>query len=211
MLTLREMEFDWTNLDLNKETLKLLHLNGGIKKTVSYQGTICNFQNHETADKRNYAELLVKRILNAKKIKKDNATEALAAMQIALKSLIVDYEEKDFELLIELIISRAGLKRVGVAGKQEEFTDLEFEHPISRDMYVVQVKSKTNNVEYKSCIDKHQSYRTTDQPCKMIFAYHTGKLDKSIQLHSGQKVILWDLSKIAELALNGAVVDKLRC
>ena len=41
----------------------------------------------------------------------------------------------------------------------------------------------------------------------MIFAYHTGKLDKSIQLHSGQKVILWDLSKIAELALNNGLAD----
>ena len=64
--TLREMEFDWTNLDSNNKPLNLSLLNGGIKKTVSYQGTICKFHNHETTDKRNYAKLLVKRILNEK-------------------------------------------------------------------------------------------------------------------------------------------------
>ncbi len=205
--TLREMEFDWTNLDSEKTSLKLSLLNGGIKKTVSYQGTICKFQNHETADKRNYAKLLVKRILNEKNEKIDAAKKALEEIQSALQSMIVDYEEKDFELLIELIISRAGFKRIGVAGKNEEFTDLEIQHPISGETYVVQVKSEADNDLYKGYIKKHQNYRINNQSCKMIFAYHTGKIDESIRLNPGQEVIIWDVVEIAKLALINGLAE----
>lgn len=191
--TYKKMELDWTNKDKEGKVLNISGLNGGITKTLAYQSTICSFS-------EKYAELLVKRILNIPSQEKDEAKAACSDLVEKLEKLIQQFEPKDFELLIELIISRSGLKRIGVAGKQEELIDLEIQHPMTEEIYIVQVKSKAKKNEFDDYVKKFRDYIKNNQKCKMIYAFHHGFIDSD-----DTDIFIWNSRKIAELSLNNGL------
>lgn len=210
--TYKAMQFGWINEDESGAVLNISGLNGGITKTLAYQSTICNFD-----DK--YAKLLVNRILNIPSKEKIETKAKYNILAEAVETLIKQFSPEDLELLVELIISRSGLKRIGVAGKNEEFIDFEFEHPITKDIYIVQVKSKTNRKEFKEYIAKYDSYFSDNKQCEFIYAFHTGK-----QLHLQEEVYhwranqknekdklkeiaLWDSNKLAQLTVDSGLAD----
>ena len=165
----KSMKFGWVHKDRKGKVLEVSSLNGGITKTLSYQSTMCNFS-------PTYAELLVNRILCAPSAARSATENAYNCLTDELEGLIRTFKPRDFELLIELIISRAGLKRIGVAGKQEETVDLELCHPITNERLVVQVKSETSQNELEEYIRNYKGINDNVQGCKMIYAYHTGKI-----------------------------------
>lgn len=191
--TYKNMGLGWSNKDKKGDILNISGLNGGITKTLAYQSTICSFS-------EKYAELLVKRILNIPSQEKDEAKAACNNLVVKLENLIQQFEPKDFELLIELIISRSGLKRIGVAGKQEELIDLEIQHPMTEEIYIVQVKSKAKKNEFINYVEKFRDYIKNNQKCKMIYAFHHGSID-----NNDEDIFIWDSKKIAELSLNNGL------
>lgn len=138
-----KMVFGWSNKDESGNQLNISGLNDGITKTLAYQSTICKFE-------EKYAKLLVNRILNIPSVVKEETVGKYKALVDATETLIKQFQPKDLELLVELIISRSGLKRIGAAGENEEF--IEFEHPITETVYIVQVKSKTKKVSSKNIL-----------------------------------------------------------
>ena len=209
--TYKAMKFGWTNLDKSGAVLNISGLNGGITKTLAYQSTICSFD-----DK--YAKLLINRILNNPSKEKIETESKYKALVESVETLIKHLSPKDLELLVELIISRSGLKRIGSAGKQEEIIDFEFEHPMTEDVYIVQVKAKTNRREFKQYIAHYDSYFSNNQECKFIYAFHSENLpnfqeeiniwrDLLINKDSSKKIILWDSSKLAQLTVDNGLSD----
>lgn len=193
--TYKNMKLGWTNQDSEGKVLNISGLNGAITKTLAYQSTICGFS-------EKYAELLVKRILNMPSKEKDEARVACGELIAKLENLIQKFEPKDFELLIELIISRSGLKRIGVAGKQEELIDLEIQHPMTEEVYIVQVKSVAKKGEFIDYIKKFRNYIANNQKCKMIYAFHHGSI-----INNDEDIFIWDSRKIAELSLNNGLAE----
>lgn len=193
--TFKNMEFGWTNKDSEGNALNISSLNGGITKTLAYQSTICNFS-------EKYAGLLVNRILNIASKEKENAKSACENLVISLETLIRTFSDQDLELLIELIISRSGLKRIGVAGKQEELIDLEIQHPMTGEIYIVQVKSQAKKLEFLDYVVKFRDYKKNNQECKMIYAFHQGKIE-----NNDDDIIIWDSRKIAELSLSNGLTE----
>lgn len=191
--TYKKMALGWTNKDSEGKVLNISGINGAITKTLAYQSTICDFS-------EKYGELLVNRILNIPSKEKDEAKAACVELTSKLESLIQQFEPKDFELLIELIISRSGLKRIGVAGKQEELIDLEIQHPMTDEVYIVQVKSEGKKREFADYVKKFRAYIENNQKCKMIYAFHHGSI-----VNHDQDIIIWDSKKIAELSLNNGL------
>lgn len=215
--TYKNMLDGWICVDIDQKDLNISGINGGITKTLSYQSTICDF-------KDKYAALLVNRILCEQSLSKVNAEQAFNELIKVVQVLIQQFTDKDFELLIELIISRMGFKRVGVAGKQEEFIDLEIENPLSGEHFVVQDKSSTDQKTLYDYIKKYLDYRTNNTACKMIYAFHTAKGEVSLPKESvifkdgeewnaeiiriiTEDVILWDAERISRLAINNGLAD----
>ena len=211
--TYKAMKFGWINEDESGAVLNISGLNGGITKTLAYQSTICNFD-------EKYAKLLVNRILNIPSKEKEETVNKYDALVDAIEILIKQFSTTDLELLVELIISRSGLKRIGVAGKQEEFIDFEFEHPITGEVYIVQVKSKTSRSELKGYIDKYNNYFIDNQQCKFIYAFHTAdllRLQEEVSLwrenltdadkDSSKEIILWNSNKLAQFTVDNGLAD----
>lgn len=210
--TYKSMQFGWTNKDKSRKELNISGLNGGITKTLAYQSTICKFD-------EKYAKLLVNRILNIPSEVKEETAKKHKALVDATETLIKQFQPKDLELLVELIISRSGLKRIGAAGKSEEFIDSGFEHPMTGDVYIVQVKSKTIKKEFKDYIDAYDNYFANNQKCKFIYAFHTAELAKfqseidswksksSEEENRLKEIILWDSRKLARLSVDNGLAD----
>lgn len=193
--TEKTMLFGWGNKDKNGNPLLISGLNGGITKTLSYQSTICDFSEV-------YAKLLINRILcipNSHRVETEKAYNDLVEKS---KFLIQAFTPKDFELLVELIISRAGLKRVGVAGKNEETIDLVLDNPITHERWIVQVKSDTNQKQFESYLEKHKEISQNVGKCKMIYVFHTGKVENATD-----DVLLWDINKLSKLVVDNGLVD----
>lgn len=194
-VTQKSMQFGWLSKDLKGNQLLISGLNGGITKTLSYQGTICDFSEV-------YAKLLINRILcipNPRRVETEKAYNDLIERS---KPLIQAFTPKDFELLVELIISRAGLKRMGVAGKNEETIDLVLNNPITDERWIVQVKSDTNQNEFEKYLKAYIEISQNVEKCRMIYAFHTGKVK-----NADKNVLLWDINKLSKLVVDNGLVD----
>ncbi len=103
---------------------------------------------------------------------------------------------------MELIISRAGLKRVGVAGKNEVTIDLVLNNPVTDERWIVQVKSETNQKQFESYLEEYKEINQNVGKCKMIYAFHTGKVE-----NVAENVLLWDINKLSKLVIDNGLVD----
>ena len=213
-IVFKGMLYEWCSLDVEKNPLNHTYLNGGIKKTFGYQGTICDFSNKDISFGEgdnvvtvNYAKLLINRILCKESESRIETKKAYEGLLNHLQVLIRTFDPKDFELLVELVVSRAGFKRVGIAGKTEEFIDLELKHPLTGDNLVVQVKSSTNQQDFKDWVDDfNKRYESTSY--KAIYAYHSlANRQEKLEINKKSRVEVWDAEKIAKLALDNGLAD----
>ena len=77
---------------------------------------------------------------------------------------------KDFELLVDLIFSRAGWQRLSSLGKTEKSIDLDLMLPVTGNRAFVQVKSSAT---LKTLKDYVNQYKSMDQYQEMFFVVHT--------------------------------------
>lgn len=135
----RRVVGEWSCTDANGKDLSLESLSGQITKTQLFRGTSCDI----TDEPREY---LLRR-LNGEQ---HDYISAIEKSRCSLETGIVDairaLTPQDFELLTELVFSRA-YRRVGSTGKVQKFVDIVFENPIVVNGRVeticVQVKSQT--------------------------------------------------------------------
>ena len=96
--------------------------------------------------------------------------QAREAYERAVAELIGQLREKDFELLVDLILSRDGWARIGpLAGSMADI-DTEVENRSSNEVAFVQVKSKADQGVLNDYIERFQAQQ--DRFARMIFAVH---------------------------------------
>jgi hypothetical protein len=107
---------------------------------------------------------------------------------------------RDFELLVDLLFSRAGWVRNSTLGRTLETVDLEVEHPETSERAFVQVKAVANQRSLNEYVRKHSGLRRD----YMFFVVHTpgGKLTS---LRSDVKI--WADAHLAELVVRRGLAD----
>lgn len=136
-------------------------LSGRLTKIQGFRGTLCNV--HE----RSY--LLAR--LNGNVLKDvQQAASRLESLKESITHLIQRLHWKDFELLVDMILTRAGWQRSSPLGKTESFVDAEILLPVTGKRACVQVKSQSTLKELKRYIDK---YAAMEQYDEMLYVVHT--------------------------------------
>jgi len=129
----------WRDVNIENEKLLSGELSGKLLKTQGYRGTICNVE----------AEKYVINKINNQKNKDVETVEAnLVELKSSLANLIKNLWWDDFEVLIDLIFHNLGWKRVGALGKTQKSIDLELNNPLTNETIIVQIKSKSSQVEF---------------------------------------------------------------
>ncbi len=123
----------WTDKDLIGQTLWTNKLRGSLTTTAGFRGTICRV--------REFDYLL--RLLNVEKTAVTKAVRTARSELIeTLIPLIPGLHWKDFELLVELVMTQGGWRRVSATGGTQHTIDLELELPLTGERTLVQVKSR---------------------------------------------------------------------
>ena len=125
----------WRNTDITGKRLRLDSMTTKITKVASFQETIA---------KPGGAPDLLRRIRGILSDTHTLTASTLDALVIALGDLLDQLHQDDFELLVELIFSSSGWKRISAVGGIQKTWDLAMTLPTTGEHCFVQVKSQTN-------------------------------------------------------------------
>jgi hypothetical protein len=174
----------WRSTDIIGRPLMQSQLSSALTKVAGYQQTMCGVE----------AEDYLFRVLNAQADAARAAAQAsLDGLHASLVPLIQQLHWSDFELLVDLIFSRAGWQRVSRLGGTMKDHDLILEKPITREKISVQVKSRAD----QKMLDRYADIFAVNDCSQLYFITHN---DTALKPH-GDNIALWTVSDVAQQAV----------
>jgi hypothetical protein len=162
--TWRRIAGGWKCEDINGEKLTKDKLSGALTQLSSYRGTSCGVSVSEYAIRR----------INGRKIPEvEHAFSVLQEMQVAAASLVRLLTWRDLELLVDLVFSASGWRRLGAVGKTQKTLDLDIMLPSTDERAFVQVKARASQAELEHYVRQFGELQIYD---RMFFVHHTGSL-----------------------------------
>jgi len=107
-------------------------------------------------------------------------------------------EWRDFEVLVDLVFTTTGFRRVGVVGKTQKTLDLDLILPITDERAFVQAKSKTTSAELAEYVAKMEGGPYN----RMFYVFHSGNADTD-----DPRVILLGPERLADLVVDAGLVS----
>jgi hypothetical protein len=131
----RETVDGWHDHDLAGEPLDLERLSSSLTQLAGYRRTICRVRQADYCLRMINAEPdpLLARVADARQ-----------QLEVHLACAIARLSWADFELLVELILTRSGWRRISALGGTMKDVDLVVEQPFTGERMLVQVKSKAD-------------------------------------------------------------------
>jgi hypothetical protein len=175
----------WSNHSLGGvRHLAASELPGIVTVTAGYQATVCEPKG---------AREILRIIGNEEDADARTAAQARQAYEAAVSKLVARLGPKDFEVLIDLILSRTGWARLAKLGGATEGIDVEVENIASDEIAFVQVKSTATQAVLDDYTARFNARR--ERYNRMIFAVHTPK--GTLTPPVGQPVSIWTGADIA--------------
>jgi hypothetical protein len=179
----------WRWTDRNGEQLTKDRLSGALTKMAAYRGTSCS------VDARDY---VVRRINAEKSPEVKRALVGLEEMKQSALAMVTMLGPQDFELLVDLVFSTSGWRRLGPVGKTQKTLDLALMLPSTGERAFVQVKSKTTRAE----LIEYERALADDSPYdRMFYVFHSGDAKTA-----NRRVTVWGPEEIAQLVVNAGLV-----
>lgn len=189
-----DLDRPWDNPSLAGRYLAMSELPGVVTTTAGFKGTVC--------EPKGWREIL-------RLIRDEEDADAAAAMtarlayQAAVGRLVARLRPKDFEVLVDLILSRSGWTRIARIGGATEGVDVEVENPAVDELAFVQVKGVAGQDVLDDYVGRFRARR--ERYHRMIFAVHSPK--GSLAAPAGEPVQVWDGPKVAELVVRLGLGD----
>jgi hypothetical protein len=125
----------WRDKDINGQILWTNALRGSLTTVAGFRGTICRVREFD---------YLLRRLNGEETVATKATRNARLALIETLVPLIRGLHWKDFELLVELVMTQGGWRRVSATGGVQDTIDLQLELPLTGERALVQVKSTLN-------------------------------------------------------------------
>ena len=160
---------------------------------------VASFQ--ETIARPSGAADLLRKIRGIQSENHEQAARILNEMVSAVGDLLDQLHQDDFELLIELIFSSSGWKRISAVGGTQKTLDMAMVLPTTGEDCFVQVKSQTNQSTFKGLVEisKSQGYS------RMFFVYHTPP--QRFANDATDRFTVWNRYEIAKQVVRAGLVD----
>jgi hypothetical protein len=187
--TARPVVGGWRDADVKGAPLIKGNLSGDLVSLAAYRGTSCNVPRPD----------YVVRKVNAQRADEVTAAEvALSAMRDAMLALVRSLQPDDFELLVDLVFTQSGWRRVGILGRTQKTLDLDLVLPSTGERAMVQVKSRTTSQE----LAKYVAQLEVDGPHKRLFyTFHSGKA-----VTTDSRVSVLGPDRIADMTLEAGLM-----
>ena len=189
----RQIAGDWRNTALDGTSLTLRTLSSALTRTAGYRGTICDVE----------AQAYLLRRIRGQDDPRIAEARALQEQLIATTTaLVLDLDWRDWEILIDLIMTRAGWRRVSAIGDGETDIDLLLEHPTTGDNAWVQIKTGTSQAELGDYIARYKA----DGSCDRFFYVCHGP-DSLTLPYEDTAMHLWRAGDVAAQAIEAGLID----
>jgi hypothetical protein len=190
--TWRPVRGGWNSTDIAGSPLTRDRLSGSVTKLTAYRGTSCRVE-------PSVADYVVRRINGQRTPEVERALAAAEGLREAVVALMRLLGPRDFELLVDLVFSASGWRRLGIVGKTQKTLDLDLLLPSTGERAFVQVKSATSQGELDDYVQRLADAGPYD---RMFFVYHSGNASTS-----DERVIVIGPNKLAEMVLDAGLVD----
>lgn len=185
----RPIHGGWRSTDLEGEQLTKDRLSGALTMLAAYQGTSC---------KVGVSDYVIRRVNGEKTPQLERALVASKEMKASALDLMRLLGPRDFELLVDLVFTTSGWRRVGIVGKTQKTLDLDLLLPSTGERAFVQVKCKTNSAELAEYVAKIE-----DGPyARMFYVFHSGKAETD-----DPRVTVIGPEQLAELVFDAGLVS----
>ena len=189
--TVRKVAGSWRNTAITGRPLRMLELAGSLTKAVAYRGTLFRLDRDRT-------DYLRRRINGQLLPEVEAGASAIAQVEAATRRLLTLLEPQDFELLVDLIFTHSGWRRLGELGRTTKDLDLEVELPSTGERAWIQVKSKASDAVLAESVAKVD---LLPYP-RLFFVYHTGEVHKP----SDGRVLVIGPNELATLVVDAGLV-----
>jgi len=183
----------WRSTDIRGTPLSVDRISTRLTKVAGYWGTICAI--HEI-------DRLIRLINAVEDPQVARARAVRSEMRSLACELIRSLHQDDFELLLDLILTRGGQIRLSAVGGKQADTDIVLENPFSTKRTFVQVKSRAT----QKVLDESVSTLAASGLCdRIIFACHTpiGTLSDG----GRADLQIWTGDHLAELTIKHGLID----
>ncbi len=178
----------WSSTDALGRELLVENLSGALAKVQGFRGTICTVKQ---------ASYLLRRLNGEVHPELAAAAKTLEQLEQAMVPLIRSLGWKDFELLADLVFTRAGWQRLGALGKTEKSIDLDLLSPVNGRRAFVQVKSEA---DLKTFLKHKRIYERMSQFDEMYFVVHSPTPDLAAHPATPRVTLLLD-DRLAKLVV----------
>lgn len=193
----RRVRGGWRGTDLRGNALSKDRLSGALTKLAAYRGTSCDVD---------VAEYVIRRINGLKMPEVERALAASQELRLSVLGLMRMLTPQDFELLVDLVFTTSGWRRVGVVGRTQDTLDLDLVLPSTGERAFVQVKSRTTSAELAAYIAKLGE--RADLYARMFYVYHSGDpaspADRRVTLIGPEQLA----AMVVDAGLAGWLVEK---
>ncbi len=178
----------WSNRSIGGRLLARSDLPGPVTAVAGFRAMICEPS----------ASTEILRIIQDKE-DPDCIAAALARDSYtgAVAKLVKRLHERDFELLIDLILTRTGWMRLAEAGGTTEGVDIEVQNATADEIAFVQVKSRAAQAVLDDYVERFRARR--DRYDRMIFAVHSAVA--TLDPPTGEPIQVWNDDRIAQLSV----------
>jgi len=185
----RSVAGGWKQTDAHGEPLTKDRLSGSLTKLAAYRGTSCSVD---------VAEYAVGRINGLKPPEVERALSVMQEMHLAGLELMRLLGPRDFEMLVDLVFTTSGWRRLGVVGKTQKTLDLDLMLPSTGERAFVQVKSRTSSAELADYVGRLEA----DGPyARMFYVFHSGAAETT-----DERVTVIGPEKLAELVIDAGLM-----
>lgn len=185
----------WRNTSVNGTLLSADRLSGRLLKVQMFRGTICDVR---------AGDYLLRKLSDQLSPEVAAAEEAERALMTAIVELMRLLTWQDFELLVDLVFSTSGWRRVSQVGRTQKTVDLELILPSTAERAFVQVKSQATSAALNDYVARLAEADAYD---RMFFVWHTGDIAEE---SSPAGVILLGPQKLSRMVLDAGLSSWLR-
>jgi hypothetical protein len=172
----------------------MIDLPGVVTAAAGFRATVC--------EPKGWKEIL-RIIRNEEDADARAAKRAREEYEGAVAKLIARLGDKDFEVLIDLILSRSGWVRLANVGGETEGIDIAVVNPATDERAFVQVKSSADQKTLLDYVSRFADRR--DYYSRMIFAVHSPQ--GNVTPPGNLPVQVWTLKQIANLVVKLGLGD----
>jgi hypothetical protein len=138
----RKTTSGWSCLNINKEPISEIRLRGDLVTKKYYRGTICSVP-----------KPLLEYLLRVINCEEDPIHQNIRQAHSQIGTLVRRLGEKDFELLVDMIMQRSGIMRESGLGGTMKDIDYAGSHPLTKHFYYVQIKSRTDKQQLEKYLN----------------------------------------------------------